>query len=306
MNLKPSSQKKRKRFLPLLILLALLCVGGTELLVCRFAEPELFDTITAPVIRTGRAVWNTSVRTATKAFHTAGQTVGQVVERAADTVSTTFQTVDEDPQVAGEPAIASDQPIADPTITELVTEDGVERITGGNVSLLYYNQGDDAWANQLYGKDPIGKYGCGPTSLSMVVSSLTEQSLNPAEMAAWASQHGYWASRSGSYLSIVPGTADAFGLHCESLGGDCTASDLQQALASGGLVVALMGPGHFTKSGHFIVLRGATLDGGILVADPNSRDNSLTVWDPQTILEELSPSRSSGAPLWLITATPEL
>lgn len=304
--MKPS-HKKRNRFLPLLILLALLCIGGTELLVCRFAAPELYDTITTPIVQTGRAVWNTSVRTATKAFHTAGHTVGQAVGHLTDSVTTALKSADEDPQEAGEPAIVNDQPIADPTITELVTEaDGTERITGGNISLLYYNQGDDAWANQLYGKDPIGKYGCGPTSMAMVVSSLTEQSLNPVEMAAWASQHGYWASRSGSYLSIVSGTAAAFGLHCDSLGGDCTASDLQQALASGGVAVALMGPGHFTKGGHFIVLRGATLDGGILVADPNSRDNSLTVWDPQTILDELSPSRSSGAPLWLITAAPEL
>ena len=46
------------------------------------------------------------------------------------------------------------------------------------------------------------------------------------------------------------------------------------ALASGELVVAIMGPGHFTKSGHFIVLRGVTADGKILVADPASISRS--------------------------------
>ena len=35
-----------------------------------------------------------------------------------------------------------------------------------------------------------------------------------------------------------------------------------------------MSAGHFTSGGHFILLRGVTLDGNILVADPNSRARS--------------------------------
>ena len=70
----------------------------------------------------------------------------------------------------------------------------------------------------------------------------------------------------------------------------------------GQLLVALMGPGHFTDGGHFIVLRGVTLTGQVLVADPNSRERSLALWDPQLILDELSDSRSSGAPLWCFSA----
>ena len=49
---------------------------------------------------------------------------------------------------------------------------------------------------------------------------------------------------------------------------------------------------------HFIVLRGVTLTGEVLVADPNSRDRSLALWDAQLILDELSSSRIDGAPLW--------
>ena len=41
-----------------------------------------------------------------------------------------------------------------------------------------------------------------------------------------------------------------------------------------------MGPGHFTNGGHFIILRGVTLDGSVLVADPASQERSLTTWDP--------------------------
>ena len=49
-------------------------------------------------------------------------------------------------------------------------------------------------------------------------------------------------------------------------------------------------------------LRGVTLDGRVLVADPNSRERSLAAWDPELILSELSPSRNNGAPLWRFPA----
>ena len=38
-----------------LLLLAVLCIGGVELLVCRFASPQLFDRITQPVLSFGLA-----------------------------------------------------------------------------------------------------------------------------------------------------------------------------------------------------------------------------------------------------------
>ena len=62
-----------------------------------------------------------------------------------------------------------------------------------------------------------------------------------------------------------------------------------------------MGPGHFTDTGHFIVLRGVTKDNKILVADPISRTRSLQEWDSELIISELSMSRSSGAPLWFLS-----
>ena len=41
-----------------------------------------------------------------------------------------------------------------------------------------------------------------------------------------------------------------------------------------------------------------TMDGRVLVADPNSRQRSLTAWDPQVILDERSGSTGSGGPMW--------
>ena len=135
----------------------------------------------------------------------------------------------------------------------------------------------------------------------MAVDSLTDEAADPALIADWAARAGYCAPRSGSYLSIVEGVSAHYGLACESLGVP-DADALYETLSTGGLIVALMGPGHFTGRGHFILLHGVTLSGGIIVADPNSRENSLAVWEPQVIVDELSRSRHDGAPLWLLTA----
>ncbi len=174
----------------------------------------------------------------------------------------------------------------------IVFSDGVTEVT-------YYNQLDSRWANELYGTDPIGGYACGPTAMSIVVSSMTSDTVDPPHMAQWAYENGYWCSRSGSYHTLIPGAAEAWGLDVEG----CTASEGQRivdALADGKLVVALMSKGHFTSSGHFIVLRGVTSDGKIMVADPSSYARSEKKWDLSIILDEASRSAGAGGPFWII------
>ena len=75
--------------------------------------------------------------------------------------------------------------------------------------------------------------------MAMAVASMTGQASDPATMAQWAAEHGYWARQSGSYLSIVEGTADAHGLETESLP-NATPQDVLNALMSGKVLVALM------------------------------------------------------------------
>ena len=99
---------------------------------------------------------------------------------------------------------------------------------------------------------------------------------------------------------FIPGAARAWGLTVEG----CTASEPQRivdALADGKLVVAIMTKGHFTSSGHFIVLRGVTSDGKILVADPASYRRSEKEWDIKIILNEASKLSGSGGPFWIIS-----
>ena len=171
--------------------------------------------------------------------------------------------------------------------------------TDGVTQVTYYNQLDSRWANSPYGTDNIGGYACGPTSMAIVVSSLTSETVDPPHMAQWAYENGYWCSRSGSYHTLIPGASEEWGLDVEG----CTAAEPQRivdALADGKLVVALMTKGHFTSSGHFIVLRGVTSDGQIMVADPSSYSRSEKTWDLSIILNEASKNAGAGGPFWII------
>ena len=179
-----------------------------------------------------------------------------------------------------------------------VSYEGV-MFSDGVTQVVYFNQLDSRWADAPYGTDNIGGYACGPTAMAIVVSSLTSETVDPPHMAQWAYENGYWCSRSGSYHTLIPGASEEWGLDVEG----CTAAEPQRivdALADGKLVVALMTKGHFTSSGHFIVLRGVTSDGQIMVADPSSYSRSEKTWDLSIILNEASRNAGAGGPLWII------
>lgn len=167
-------------------------------------------------------------------------------------------------------------------------------------TLTYYNQSDPRWASAIYGgSDPISLYGCGPTALAMIVSSFTDQTITPDAMAQWASTN-YWVAGSGSRHSLIPEGAASFGFHVESLQ-SFTVEGVKSALKNGNLLVALMGPGHFTTSGHFIIITNYWANDQVTVADPANADNCCIPWDITLILQELLPVSDSGAPMWVIS-----
>lgn len=171
----------------------------------------------------------------------------------------------------------------------------------GASQVVYYNQFDARWKDKPYGRTgTIGRSGCGPTSLSIVVSSLTGKSVDPVQMSNWAYLNGYYCEGAGSFHTLIPEGAKHFGLNVEG----CTANEPQRivdALAQGKLVIAIMAKGHFTNNGHFIVLRGVTSDKKILVADPASKKRSEEKWDLSIILNEANKGADAGGPFWIIS-----
>ena len=185
--------------------------------------------------------------------------------------------------------------------SEFVDKDRLQSYEGVDLDgLTYYNQLDERWANEMYGKtDTIGVAGCGPTALAIAISNLTGDETDPVEVAEWSYENGYVCEGSGSYISLIPNAAEHFGLNVEKLG-KSNAEELKQHLEDGKMIIAIMGAGHFTNTGHFIVLRGVTDDGKILVADPVSYNRSTMAWDVSTILKEVK-NAGSGGPFWSLS-----
>lgn len=171
----------------------------------------------------------------------------------------------------------------------------------GVTEVVYYNQADERWKDKPYGKTgTIGRSGCGPTSLAIVVSSLTDKKIDPVQMSTWAYENGYYCEGVGSYHTLIPDGAKHFGLKVEG----CASSEPQKivdALVAGKLIIAIMAEGHFTRNGHFIVLRGVTEDKKILVADPVSRTRSEEKWDLSIVLNEANKGADAGGPFWIIS-----
>ena len=167
--------------------------------------------------------------------------------------------------------------------------------------LTYYNQSDSRWGNYLWGgKDPLITYGCGPTVMAMVITSLTGNQVLPIDIANWAVSNKSWCPGQGSYHRLIPDSAAAYGLSAASIK-DYTVDGIKNALDSGHLVVALMRKGHFTQQGHFIIITNYTADGSFRIADSNNYDNTKCNWNPSIIIRELNYKASSGGPLWAIT-----
>ncbi len=294
--------KKRSRPLLLVLTLALLCVGGMELAFCSLFSPVLFHRITDPVVRPVVQTWETvQAQLRLWDFHRRRDGAAGWVSLGTGEYSCPRPVLL--PVTAPAVNLPTPTPIPTPAVTEFIQLDGRTVLTGG-VPCVYFNQGDEAWRDKPFGSDPIGPYGCGPTVMAMVVASLTSQTTDPAQMALWAYEHDYWCPGSGSYLTIIEGTAKAFGLNC-TLQKKCGPQELLQHLNAGGMAVALVGPGHFTDSGHFILLHGATSSGQVLLADSNSRTNSLKAWDPALIVKEAAASNGDGVRLWLISPKAE-
>lgn len=174
------------------------------------------------------------------------------------------------------------------------------------------------WSQQWYPNSPYGTSGstvsgngCGPSSLAIVYSSLTGDIWSPPEAAKWCTEKGYVAYNSsgeavGPYTIFSKATIE-IGLRVDYTG--CGSKDLDTALEyldDGDLIVCVVGCNAknnpiFTGSGHFLVIRGVTEDGKLILADPNGGvERSLnTVYDKADMEEILERPNKNGY-IWAI------
>ena len=174
------------------------------------------------------------------------------------------------------------------------TDYGDVVFTDAAVDVVYYNQTDSRWGGELYGTKTIAATGCGPTALAMAIATFIDSSITPLDVAKWGKS--YYVQDKGSDHALIPEAGEHFGLTVTGLGAN--AQKVVDALGRGNLVIAIMAKGHFTGSGHFILLRGMTADGNILVADPSSITRSNQEWSLKLILNEVNRYAKAGGPCW--------
>ena len=146
-----------------------------------------------------------------------------------------------------------------------------------------YLQTDAKWKNISYAAkgetSTIGSAGCGPSCAAMVIAALADPSVTPATTAAWSLAHGYKALHQGTYYSYFAPQMAAYGIDCKQLNGATvyhgagSAKTINakalEAVKNGNWIIACMGKGDWTSSGHFVLWYG--VDGSnALIMDPNS------------------------------------
>lgn len=126
--------------------------------------------------------------------------------------------------------------------------------------------------------------GCGATSMCMAIHYLTGNTTpTPYTLFKWSYDNGYYHGN-GLGHEAVSAMGKLYGVTGKWIGKD--GANIIAALKSGHPVIAHMGPGVFTKQGHYILLKGVTDDGKILVNDPGSKSRTGKAYPLSTILSQ--------------------
>lgn len=169
----------------------------------------------------------------------------------------------------------------------------------GVKEVVYFNQLEEPWASLPYASSTIEDSGCGPTSMAIVISTLTGNNVTPEMTKSFAENNGEYVPGQGTSHSFIGNAAAHWGLTCERVGKD-RMDDVVQALKEGKMVVEICEAYTITggSSGHFIVLTGVTRDGYITIADCASRERTGKVYSVETI-KSYGRDLSAGA-FWII------
>lgn len=161
-----------------------------------------------------------------------------------------------------------------------------------------YMQTDSRWKKKSYAvkgeTSTIGSAGCGPTCAAMVIAEFVDPKITPVETCAWSLNHGYKALKQGTYHSYFKAQGAVYGLNWEqitsgSVYGNTSHSSHKKALEAvknGDYVIALMGKGNWTSSGHYVLWYG--IDGNyVLINDPNSTKSSRVKGNYNTFISQV-------------------
>ena len=141
-----------------------------------------------------------------------------------------------------EPAVMEEQPSEEP----------------GELEMPMFFQTD--YPNDYYGDGTVASNGSSIVSVAMVASFLTQNLYQPDELANWFGRHGY------NNIERLEFASDMLQLPYRKAK---DIVDVVEELKKGNVAIALMnGNSPFLNDHHYIVMKGITEDGKILINDP--------------------------------------
>ena len=156
------------------------------------------------------------------------------------------------------------------TETTKITTGLTEDEEGQNDPLFL--QKDPRWGNVKYGDSTIGRAGCGPVCLSMVVFSLTrDDSVTPDKVAKYAEDNGHYVKNAGTAWSLYTAGGKHYGLKVNGL--SISEKEMKNALDKGAKLILSVKPGIFSGGPHIIEIYGYD-NTGFKVNEPLSRERS--------------------------------
>lgn len=158
---------------------------------------------------------------------------------------------------------------------------------------IYYMQSDPQWKTKPYrvvGKEnsTIGSAGCGPTSASMVLATFIDKGITPVTTANWSMANGFKAVNQGTYYTYFKAQFAKYNMVSKQLNSSSLYHNPNSSvhnvalneLKAGNWLICCMGPGNWTKAGHFILVYKYE-NGKVYINDPASKaaNRVCNTWD---------------------------
>ncbi len=152
---------------------------------------------------------------------------------------------------------------------------------------VFYRQNWSVLNDQPYGNEGFGLCGCGPTCIAAVISNLAGVPVDPEEMRVYGLSVGSWVPSGGTSYGFLIETAKKYGITTTQIYSSDKEALFEALRDDNKLVLATMGPGDFTYGAHFMLFRGITDEGKILIADSYSYEYSTMEWDYDYLYAQL-------------------
>lgn len=160
-----------------------------------------------------------------------------------------------------------------------------------------FKQGDARWGTVAYAVDgessTIKSAGCGPTVLADILNTLCSSYIDPLTCASWARMHNYKVYKSGTSYNFPEAMGREYDVSIKRLNKssvygkvtDPVHALVLEELKKGNWIIACMGKGNWTTSGHYI-LAYEYKDGYVSICDPASSKarrlrNTFTLFSSQ-------------------------